>query len=128
MGKISSSLVLQESIQILEVEREIEGRILKEQFQLTYERFKPVNLLRSTFMEITSTPNLLNNVVGTALGLATGYLSKKIVIGASGSILRRLLGIVVQLGVTNSVAQHPYTIKSIGQFILHHILDKKIKK
>jgi len=128
MGKISSSAVLLESIQILEVEREIEGRILKEQFQLTYERFKPVNLLRSTFLEVTSTPNLLNNVVDTALGLATGYLSKKIVIGASGNILRRLLGIVVQLGVTNSVAQHPYTIRSIGQFLLHHFLDKKTRK
>jgi len=128
MGKISSSAVLLETIQILEVEREIEGRILKEQFQLTYERFKPVNLLRSTFLEVTSTPNLLNNVVDTALGLATGYLSKKIVIGASGNILRRLLGIVVQLGVTNSVAQHPYTIRSIGQFLLHHFLDKKTRK
>jgi len=128
MGKISSSAVLLETIQILEVERDIEGRILKEQFQLTYERFKPVNLLRSTFLEVTSTPNLLNNVVDTALGLATGYLSKKIVIGASGKILRKLLGVVVQLGVTNSVVQHPYNIRSIGQFLFHHFLDKKIRK
>jgi len=128
MGKISSSAVLQESIQILEVEREIEGRILKQQFQLAYERFKPANLIRSSLLEIASTPNLVNNVVDTAIGLATGYLSKKIVIGASGSMLRRLMGIVVQLGVTNSVTQHPYTIRSIGQFIFHHFLDKKIRK
>ena len=127
MGKISSLAVLQETIEILEVEREIEGRILKEQFQLTYERFKPVNLLRSTLLEVTSTPYLLNNVVDTAIGLATGYLSKKMVIGASGNIFRKLLGIVVQLGVTNSVAQHPYTIRSIGQFIYQHFLGKKIK-
>lgn len=127
MSKISSYAVLQETIQILEVEREIEGQILKEQFQLAYERLKPINLLRNTILEVASTPFLTDKIIGAALGLATGYLSKKIVVGASGNILRKLLGIVVQLGVTNSVAQNPYKIKSIGQFLFHHFLSKKEK-
>jgi hypothetical protein len=59
------------------------------------------------------------------LGLATGYLSRKIVVGASGNIFRKLLGSILQFGVTNIVAQHPDVIKSIGQFIFQHIFRKK---
>jgi hypothetical protein len=125
MNKISSYAVLQETIQILEVEREIEGRILKEQFHQTYEHFKPANLLRNTLLQVTSTPYLIDNIIGSAVGLATGYLSKKIVVGASGNIIRKFLGIMVQLGVTSSVAQNPDTIRSFGQFIYQRFLRKK---
>jgi len=125
MEYISSSAVLKDTIQLLEVEQEIEGRLLKEQFKKTYESLKPVNLLKSTFMEVASSPYLLDNIIGAGVGLATGYLSKKIVIGTSGNIIRRFFGLLMQLGVTNTVAQHPDTIKSIGQFIYQHFLRKK---
>ena len=125
MEYISSSAVLKDTIQLLEVEQEIEGRLLKEQFKKTYESLKPVNLLKSTFMEVASSPYLLDNIIGAGVGLATGYLSKKIVIGTSGNIIRRFFGLLMQLGVTNTVAQHPDTIKSIGQFIYQYFLRKK---
>ena len=127
MGKKSSYAVLHETIQILEVERAIEARILNDQFRLTYEHFKPVNMLKRSVLEFTSAPHILNGFVDTALSLATGYLSKKIVVGTSGNIVRKLLGIVVQLGVTNRVAQHPDMIKLIGQFIFQHISGKREK-
>jgi hypothetical protein len=60
--------------------------------------------------------------------LATGYLSKKIIIGTSANIFRKLIGSVLQLGVTSAVSQHPDTIKSLGHFILKKIFDKKEKK
>jgi hypothetical protein len=68
----------------------------------------------------------MDSILGTATGLATGYLSRKIMmIGASGNLFRKLLGSVMQLGVTNVVSQNPDKIKSIGQYIFQHILRKK---
>jgi hypothetical protein len=61
------------------------------------------------------------------MGLTTGYLSKKLVVGFSGNIIRKLLGSILQLGVTNVVAQHPDSLKSLGQFIFQRIFHKKEK-
>jgi len=50
------------------------------------------------------------------------------VVGTSGNIIRNLLGSVLQFGVTTAVAQHPETIKYVGQFIFQHLFSKKKKK
>jgi hypothetical protein len=128
MQNITSVAGLKNAIQILEAEQADRGQLLKEQFHITYESLKPVNLFRSTIHDITTSPYLIENIVGTALGLATGYLSKKIVIGASTGVFRKLLGSVLQFGITNLVAQHPEAIKSAGQSIFQHIFRKKEPK
>jgi hypothetical protein len=125
MENITSSAGLKNSIQLLIIEQAILGQQLKEQFFVTYESFKPANLLRNALREAISSPHLINDILGTAVGLATGFVSKKIVIGASGNLIRRLLGSITQFGVTTVVAQHPDTIKSIGQFIFQHIFHNK---
>ena len=127
MQNITTSVELKNAIQILEVEQEFKLQLLKEQFYLTYESLKPINILRSTLKDITLSPNLNENILDTVIGLATGYLSKKIFIGASGNIIRKLFGSILQFGVSNIVAQHPDSIKSIGQFIFQYIFTKKSK-
>src|SRR5450759_3449830 len=121
MENITSTAALKNAIQLLEVEQALNGQLLKEQFYFIYESFKPVNLLKSTLKDITSSPFLIDNILGTAMGLATGSLSKKIFIGASGNMFRKLIGSILQVGITNVVARHPDTIKSFGQFIFQHI-------
>ena len=126
MENITTSIELKNAIQRLKVEQTIEEQLLKEQFYYTYESLKPINLLRSTIYDITTSPHLIDSILGTATGLATGYLSRKIMmLGASGNLFRKLLGSVMQLGVTNVVSQNPDKIKSIGQYIFQHILHKK---
>jgi len=128
MQNITTIAELKNTIQLLEVEQAINGELLKEQFFLTYESLKPVNILRNTMKDISSSPYLIENILGATLGLGSGYLSKKIVVGASGNIIRKLFGSVLQFGVTNLVAQHPDVIKSFGQFIFQHIFHKKDHK
>ena len=128
MQNRSSTAVLKDTIHLLEVEQEIEWGLLKEKFHLTYESLKPVNLLKSAIRDVALSPYLIDNIIGAAVGLATGYLSKKIVVGTSGNIIRKFFGFLMQLGVTNTVAQHPDSIKSIGQFIYQHFLRNKRDK
>jgi hypothetical protein len=122
MENRSSLAELRSTIQRLEVQQSMQGELLKEQFYITYESSKPANILRSTISEVISSPYLVNNLLGTAAGLATGYLFQKIVVGASGNLFRKLPGIMMQLGDTSTVAQHPDTVKSIGQNIYQHLL------
>ena len=125
MQNITSTAGLKNAIQLLEVEQAVNGQLLKEQFHLTYESLKPVNLLKGTLKDISSSPYLIDNILGAAMGLATGYLTKKIIVSKSGNMFRKLIGSVLQFGVTNIVAQHPDAIKSFGRFISQHIFRKK---
>jgi hypothetical protein len=77
---------------------------------------------------ISASPNLVDNILGTTVGLATGYLSKKIVVGTSANLIKKLFGTVLQFGVTTLVAKHPEAIKSIGNYIIKKLpLRKNIK-
>ena len=125
MEKRLSLKELKNEIDFLEVQQAIQGQMLKEQFYKTFESLKPINLLRSTLSEVVSSSFLIDNIVGTAVGLASGYLSKKIVVGSSGNLFRKLLGFITQLGITNAVVLHPDSVKSAGQYIYQHLLHKK---
>jgi len=106
MESITTSDELKNAIQILEFDLAVKEQLLKEQVYLTIESLKPANLIRSTLHEITSSPHLIENILGTAAGLISGYFSKKIATGKSGNFVRNLLGTILQFGVTNVVARN----------------------
>ena len=125
MQNITSAAELKDAIQLLEAEQSIKGQLLREQLFLTYESLKPANLLRNALKEISSTPYLIDNISGTAMGLLGGFLSKKIFVGVSGNLIRKLFGSVLQIGVTNLVTQNSEIIKSVGQALIRHFFQKK---
>ncbi len=81
MENISSNAELQNAIQFLEAEQAVKLKLMREQFHLAYESLKPVNLIENAFKEISASPYLVNNLLSTAVGLLTGYLSKKAITG-----------------------------------------------
>jgi hypothetical protein len=125
MEKITSATGLKNAILLLETDQTIQGQLLKEQFNFAYESFKPVNLIKSTVKDLASSPYLIDNILATAIGIATGFLSKKIFVGSSGNLFRKLLGSFLQAGVTNTVSQHPDAIKSFGQLIFQYFSHKR---
>jgi hypothetical protein len=125
MQNISTAAGLKNAIQLLEDDQAIKRQLLKEQFFLTYEGFRPINLLKKTLNDIASSPFLIDNILGAATGLAAGYYTKKIVVSGSGNMFRKLIGSILQYGVTKIVATHPDAIKSFGTFIIQNIFHKK---
>ncbi len=98
----------------LEVEQADKGQLLKEQFFLTYESLKPVNLIAEHVNDIDKSPYLIENILGAAMGLVSGFFSNKLIFNVTGNKLKKLIGVVLQFGVTNLVAKHQDAIKSIG--------------
>jgi hypothetical protein len=84
-----------------------------------------MNLLKHRLKEITSSPYMIDNISGGVMGLVSGFLSRKIFVGASGNLIRKLIGSFLQFGVTNVVAQNSSVIRSVGQAIFHHFFRKK---
>jgi hypothetical protein len=127
MRSDNSILDLENAILLLKAEQEMKGKELKEQLSLVYESFKPVNLITGTLNDIAKSPFLIDNMIGTGIGLASGFLTKRVFVGSSGNMIRKLLGSILQFGVTNVVAQHSENIKSVGQLLFQKLIHKKEK-
>jgi hypothetical protein len=124
MKKISAIEELRESIFLLESQQANDLQLLQEQFKTTAENLRPANLLKNTFKDLTALPDLKGNLLDTSIGLAAGYLSKKVIVGATHNPIKKLLGAVLQLGVTSFVSKHPEGIKSVAQNLINTISPK----
>lgn len=124
MENISSAAELKIAIKQLELEHAIQGQILKEEFFVTIESLTPVNLIKKALNDIATSPYLIDNIIGSAMGLLTGYVSKIVTVGNSNNFFRKFMGSILQFGVTNIVAQHPEMFKSVGKFLMEQIFRK----
>lgn len=96
---------LDEKIALLEGRRAYELEQLQEQWKHTYESMKPINLIKSTFKDVASSPEIKGNLLNNVVGLASGYISKKILFGSTHNPLKKVAGAVLQFAVTNFVGK-----------------------
>ena len=118
MAQQTASEKLKESIRLLEIQQAEEGKILKEQFKATYESLKLVNLVKSSLKELTDSVEIKNSLFESIVSIVTGYLTKKLMISSKSNPFKKILGALIQLGVTNLVAKNAETIRIyITEFI-----------
>ena len=91
MKKRSERDVIIEKINLLKEKQEEDLADLKLQFHTTYESFKPLNLIKSTFMDATSSPEVKNKLVDGALNLATGAISGNLLWGLTERPIKKIL-------------------------------------
>jgi hypothetical protein len=125
MRNISTVEELKNTIQLLELEQSERGGLLKEQLFQTYDSLRFINLLKSALKQKKGSHSDIADLAGMAIGLVSGYISKKIFIGTSSNAFRKLMGSVIQLSVISFVSRHPSGIKSIGHFLLNQILNRR---
>ncbi len=98
--------ILRENIYILELEKVRDENLLKLQIKYTYENLKPSALLRNSLKNISEIPDLKKDLIQTTVSIMVGYLSKKVLIGATHNPLKQLLGTVLQIGVSSMVSKN----------------------
>lgn len=128
MDRITSINELNRAIFMLESKQIREGLLLKEQFKITFESIQPINLIQSTLKELAAAPNLKNDLLNTTVSLTVGYLSKKAAIGNTSNPFKKLLGRILQLGVTGIVANNSNGLKSVIMGLVKSIKESYQKK
>ena len=116
---------LNELIILQEQKYNMQLELLKEQFLVAYESLKPINLIKSVFHEVTTSPEIQNDMASNAIGLGTGFLSKKLLMDDSHSPTKRMIGTIAQFAIANLVSKHSDTIKTIGGNLLKHFFNKR---
>jgi len=113
MQKITSQSALKLAILQLEQRQEEEGRILKEQFKLTYNSLKPANILLGAIKDLSSSALLKDNILNSSVSLGAGYASKMLFQGIVSSPIKKILGSALMFGVTKLVSKNPDFIKTL---------------
>jgi len=121
MKKSIELKALNESINRLQIRRSHELALLKDQFHVTYESLKPINLIKHTFKEVSGSTEIKDGLLSSVIGLTTGYLTKAIIIGSSANPIKKIFGTLLQFAVASLVARNSDSIKSIGGVVLNKI-------
>ncbi len=103
MQTINNDQSLCKAIKNLEIKQTVELNDLKSHFNFTVESLKPKNLLKENIYHAVSSvesavksPDFKSNLMKYAAGLAGGFISKKIIVGKSGGIFKKILGSALQ--------------------------------
>jgi hypothetical protein len=112
---------LNEAIGLLRIRRQEELSLMRDQFHITYESLKPINLLKHTFKEAVSAPGIIEVMLSTAIGLASGYFTKTIIVGASKSPVNKILGTLLQFTISTLTSNNSGTIKWLKESTVDRI-------
>lgn len=114
---------LNEAIIALKEKRTKDLVLLKEQLLTAYESLKPINLIKSTFQEATSSSEIKSNIIGSAIGIGTGFISKKLWMGSSHNPVKRIFGTLIQFAVTSVATIYSGGIKNAGVNLFQRYLN-----
>ncbi len=110
MQVIKDDRSLAEAIRVMENQQRAELDLLKRHFEFTVDQLNPVNIVKekiseavSSIGETVSSDSFKSKALKFGVGLASGFLTKKLIVGSSGGIFKKLLGMAVQAGVSGLV-------------------------
>jgi hypothetical protein len=84
----------------------------------------PINIIKRTLKKIFGKNDMTDDLSGSAFGIVSGLLLKKIFIGRSGSNIRKLFGSLLQMGISKLVSQNSEVIKSFIQSVFQYFFHK----
>lgn len=124
MKPITNSADLKIAIQQLEQQQAIELALLKEEYDKTCESLRPINIIKSTFKQAVNAPDLKTGIINTAIGLTTGILAKKIILGRTINPLSKLAGVLLEVFVANKTTRNADEIKSTGIMVMNKLFNR----
>ncbi|MGE5315498.1 MAG: hypothetical protein ACM3Q4_12450 [Acidobacteriota bacterium] len=103
---VKSTASLRDAIRVLEETKAVQEKELKYQFEETLESLKPKNLARSAVTRLSESPRVRHSLLSGAASFFTGYLSRRLLVGAARGPFRKMIGSALQFGVTALIAKY----------------------
>jgi hypothetical protein len=121
--KLKNSEDLALAIAELELKAAAQKRQIKETFSIVSENLKPANLVRSGVRSVFS-GNHKEELKNILIGVGTGFLSRKLLLGKPHGFVGRTLGKALQWGMAGFVSKNADRIKEKAG----EVIDKVFKK
>jgi hypothetical protein len=110
MYTINSDKTLGEAIRNLEAQQALELEILKKYTEYTLHELNPVTIIKekihdgiSNIGDTVNSSEFKKGLLKTGIGLASGFLTRKLMVGPKAGLLKKLFASAVQAGVSGFV-------------------------
>ncbi len=92
-------------LKILELERRHAQQVgeLKNSAAGIVDSMSPSNMIKNVLSDLKTAPGLKAAAIDTAIGIGTGFLGRKLFVGKSTNIVRKVAGSALQFFLTNVV-------------------------
>ena len=124
---ITNSEELAEAIAVLELKAAAQKREVEESYSVVAEEFKPLNLVKNGFRSVFSGENK-GDLLNILIGLGSGLLSRKLILGKSNGFIGKTVGKAIQWGMAGIVSQNAEKIKEKAGEIIDRLFKKKPPK
>ena len=123
MSTVDQTESLTALIHSLEARRKDELISLKAQLHLTGESMKPGNLIKSAANELTGDKTIKSYLIQAGIGLAVGFLTKKILEATKGNRPDNLIGKIAEIGLNKMSFNGSGVIKIAAPIVLGLIVN-----
>ncbi|WP_445457780.1 hypothetical protein [Flavobacterium sp. HNIBRBA15423] len=103
METINENQLLDKKIRLLKLKQSNDFEILRDQFNLTLESLKPINIVKESIDDFKKSKEIKHSILESTLGIAGGYLARKMIAGKSAGIFKKISATVIQYLVTNFI-------------------------
>lgn len=97
---------LRDKISVTEKKQKEDFLILKTELNKAYNELKPSSLLNRAIADIKEEKVAKNNLFEALISLTGGYVSKKLLVGKSNSLVKNLMGYAVQYVSTKIISKN----------------------
>jgi hypothetical protein len=122
--EIKNSYELEIAIAELELKAEAQKKDIEKTFSVVTENLKPLNLVRNGVRSVFS-PEHREDLVNALIGLGTGILSRKLLLGRAKGIFGKTAGKAVEWGIAGLVSNNAEKIKEKAGALIDKIFRKK---
>lgn len=122
---IYNKATLRKRILELETKSNTAEESLKQQFEVVKESMKPSNLLKAGISNMAAGPMLGEGLIKTAAGVGIAMLSKRLFLGKSSGIAKKMMGTVLEVAAANTTISQADKIKAYGKSIYRNLFRKK---
>jgi len=121
MTNIKSTSDLKNVIQQLELQQSAQLTLMKVEFYSMCERLKPINIIKDTCKEVYSDKDIKTTITTNLLGVATGVIARKIILGKSHNPITGFVGVLIEKFISRGIMKNADKIKSVAGNILEKI-------
>ncbi len=99
--KIKNRASLVSVIAALEEKRNRERQGIEDSFHSITESLRPLQLIKRAYNKVQLPAGLAGNVVKVISAVGIGFVSKKLLLGKSNGLIKKMAGLLIELGVAD---------------------------
>jgi len=125
--KIKNRAALVSVIAALEEKRVREKQGIEDSFHSITESLRPLQLIKRAYNKVQLPAGLAGNVVKVISVVGIGFVSKKLLMGKSNSLIKKIAGLLIELGVANLLTKKKGAEASVAAAVEKNATDEKEK-